>query len=165
MKRVLTIFLSLLVVFGVFSCTVTVNAEDSALQEEEGQDGRVYNNMFEFDYTEEGNIKILKYVGSNNKSVVLPEQFRFVEGREERYCTVTEVASGAFKNKTDVANIALPDTITTIGESAFKGCSNLTTVTLPNNENFNVIETGLFNGCISLTRIVVPESVTTIKNN
>ncbi|MCM1533088.1 MAG: leucine-rich repeat protein [Corallococcus sp.] len=45
---------------------------------------------------------------------------------------VTEIASDAFKNCTNLTSVTIPDSVTSIGNYAFSGCSSLTSVTIPN---------------------------------
>ena len=56
--------------------------------------------------------------------------------------------------------LAIPNSVTTIGEYAFRGCSNLTSVTIPN--GVATIKGWAFLGCESLTSLTIPKSVTTI---
>ncbi len=42
---------------------------------------------------------------------------------------VTEIGSGAFQGKTFITSVALPSTVTRIGEAAFKNCTSLSSVT------------------------------------
>lgn len=55
---------------------------------------------------------------ASDAEVVVPE---VIDG-----ITVTKVADGAFRERTDITSIALPDTVTEIGSSAFTSCSALT---------------------------------------
>ena len=48
-----------------------------------------------------------------------------------RSTTVTAIGKAAFKGRTDIKTITIPDTYTQIGEGAFSGCSNLETLTVP----------------------------------
>lgn len=48
-----------------------------------------------------------------------------------RGTTVTAIGEGAFKGRTDIKTITIPDTYTQIGKEAFSGCSNLETLTVP----------------------------------
>ena len=61
---------------------------------------------------------------------------------------------------TDMTEVTIPNTVTSIHSSALQGCSGLTSVTIPNSvTNIGYIS---FDGCSSLTSITIPDSVTTI---
>ena len=61
---------------------------------------------------------------------------------------------------TDMTEVTIPNTVTSIGDSAFYGCTSLTSVTIPN--SVTKIGSDAFNGCTSLTSITIPYGVTSI---
>ncbi|GHV25759.1 hypothetical protein AGMMS4952_04360 [Spirochaetia bacterium] len=63
-------------------------------------------------------------------------------------------------NKTYLASITLPDTLTTIGNYAFSGCSRLTSVTIP--DSVTSIGMAAFWNCSGLTSVTFGDSVTSI---
>lgn len=86
-------------------------------------------------------VAVAKYLGSN-KSVALPET---VGGR-----AVTAVYKSCFENS-DIEEVTLPDSYTSIGAFAFSGCVNLVNVRLP--ENLETIGIMAFSGCSSLETV------------
>ena len=66
----------------------------------------------------------------------------------------------AFNGCSSLAEIHLPDNLTSIGESAFYDCSSLTEIHLP--ANLTLIEDQAFAYCSSLTEIHLPASLTSI---
>ena len=74
----------------------------------------------------------------------------------ENYVIGTE----AFRNKTSITRIEIPNSVTSIGEGAFYGCSGLTSIVIPN--SVTSIGEGVFYGCSGFTSIVIPNSVTSI---
>ena len=87
---------------------------------------------------------------------------------------VTHIAQGAFESKSNVTAVALPSSITSIGERAFINCSNLKKVYISDltawcNMDFDVKSNPLFNEADLylngelVTELVIPESVTEIK--
>lgn len=69
------------------------------------------------------------------------------------------IESGAFMY-TALENVALPDTVTSIGTSltgAFQGCENLKEIKL--SENLNEIPRQAFAGCSNLNKITIPKNV------
>ena len=61
---------------------------------------------------------------------------------------------------TEITNLIIPNSVTSIGNSAFSYCSGLTSITIPN--SVTSIGNGAFSGCSGLTSITIPNSVTSI---
>lgn len=61
------------------------------------------------------------------------------------------------KCTTDATEIALPNTVTTIGRDAFRNCTKLTTIVLP--DSVTEIAYEAFKGCTSLTSVDIPSGV------
>lgn len=62
------------------------------------------------------------------------------------------------------AKIVIPDSVYEIGAAAFAHNDNIQYITLPTNDNFNVITSSCFEDCSNLENIKIPNSVTTIKD-
>ena len=56
---------------------------------------------------------------------------------------------------TEITDLVIPNSVTSIGGSAFYGCSGLTSVTIPN--SVTSIGGSAFNGCSGLTKVIVPD--------
>lgn len=76
---------------------------------------------------------------------------------------VVEIRKDAFDFCETIAEITLPEGLTTIGESAFRYCGPFTEITLP--DSVTVIGEGAFEGCNNLKKINIPEGVTVLPNN
>ena len=74
--------------------------------------------------------------------------------------TVTNIASYAFDDCTNLAGITIPASVTRMGEEAFENCTSLTNATIFN--GVAGISGQAFYGCGRLTGITIPASVTYI---
>ena len=63
---------------------------------------------------------------------------------------------------TEITDLVIPNSVTSIGNYAFDGCSSLTSVIIPN--SVKSIGDYAFEGCSGLTSITIPNSVTSIGN-
>ena len=61
-----------------------------------------------------------------------------------------------------MAEITIPDGVTSIGDSAFRECSALTEITIPN--SVTSIDGSAFRECSALTEITIPNGVTLIED-
>ena len=61
---------------------------------------------------------------------------------------------------TEITNLIIPNSVTTIGNYAFYNCSGLTSVTIPN--SVTSIGAGAFSSCSGLTSVTIGNSVTSI---
>ena len=74
--------------------------------------------------------------------------------------SVTSIGSYAFRGCSGLTSVTIPTSVTSIGESAFFGCSGLTSVTIPN--SVTSIGNYAFYRCSGLTSVTIPTSVTSI---
>ncbi|QFQ13122.1 leucine-rich repeat domain-containing protein [Pseudoprevotella muciniphila] len=74
--------------------------------------------------------------------------------------SVTSIGSYAFCNCSSMTSLTIPNSVTSIGREAFSGCSGLTSVTIPN--SVTSIGDYAFYNCSGLTSITIPNSVTSI---
>ena len=74
--------------------------------------------------------------------------------------SVTSIGDYTFDGCTGMTSITIPNSITSIGNSAFRDCSGLTSVTIPN--SVTSIGNQAFSGCSSLTYVTIGNSVISI---
>ena len=98
----------------------------------------------------------VKYSKDGRKLLKVPQELR-------RGYSVKEgtriICNNAFAG-CSLSNIAIPDSVTAIGDSAFSDCSSLSNIVIP--DSVTAIGDGAFWGCSSLPNIVIPNSVTAI---
>ena len=74
--------------------------------------------------------------------------------------SVTSIGRDAFYRCTGLTSITIPNSVTSIGNSAFGDCTGLTSITIPN--SVTSIGNSAFWGCSGLTSVTIPNSVTSI---
>ena len=75
--------------------------------------------------------------------------------------SVTSIGEYAFFNCSGLTSVTIPNSVTSIGYYAFRDCSGLTSITIPN--SVTSIGEYAFSGCSGLTSVTIPNSVTSIK--
>ena len=74
--------------------------------------------------------------------------------------SVTSIGGYAFYKCSGMTSVTIPNSVTSIGSSAFENCSGLTSVTIPN--SVTSIGYSAFLSCSGLTSVTIPNSVTSI---
>ena len=78
-------------------------------------------------------------------------------------CKLTRELIETLDEIEDVANVVIPDSVTSIGVGAFRGYDNLKSVKIP--QSVTSVEESAFEGCTSLKSVKIPDSVTSIGDN
>ena len=99
----------------------------------------------------DGTVEITGYAG-NSATCVIPDE---IHGKK-----VTRIGENAFRDRTELTSVTIPDGVTCIGNSAFSYCTSLETVTIPN--SVTQIYPRAFYNCTSLKEVTIPASVTDI---
>ena len=74
--------------------------------------------------------------------------------------SVTSINYSVFEGCIGLSSVTIPYSVTDIGEFAFSGCSGLGSITIGN--SVTSIEGSAFSGCNSLASVTIPNSVTSI---
>ena len=99
----------------------------------------------------DGTVEITGYTG-NSTALVIPSE---IDGK-----AVTSIGYEAFRGRTALTSITIPNSVTSIGWDAFTGCTALTSITIP--DSVTSIGDYAFDGCTSLTNVTLGNSVTSI---
>ena len=75
--------------------------------------------------------------------------------------TLTAVGDGAFVQSAVLESIVIPDSVWYLGQYTFRECAALRSVQLP--ANLEIIDHSVFENCVSLTGITIPDKVTEIR--
>lgn len=74
--------------------------------------------------------------------------------------TVTQIGQYAFRDCSNISSVIIPNTVQNIGHHAFYNCNGLTSVTI--SEGVENIDYSAFSSCTGLTAVTIPNSVTKI---
>ena len=100
---------------------------------------------------DDGTAEITGYAG-NSATCVIPDE---IHGKK-----VTRIGDSAFKDRTELTSVTIPDGVKYIFDRAFSNCTSLETVTIPN--SVTDIYSRAFYNCTSLKEVTIPASVTDI---
>ena len=114
------------------------------------------NSTTSLTYEKEGNAYTVTGVGEET-IIVIPAKHEGlpvtkIQGRS---------GTGAFAQKA-FTSVAIPDTVTEIGQNTFYGCRQLAEVQLGNDSRLTTIGNNAFSACSSLKHIVIPKGIATI---
>lgn len=108
------------------------------------------------------------YLCSSLKKVIVPDiaawcSIAFEPGSYGSICMTNPLSQAQHlysDETTEITNLIIPNSVTSIGECAFYYCSGLTSVTIPN--SVTSIGNSAFIYCSGLTSVTIPNSVTSI---
>ena len=141
-KKVLPLFLSLLLLVGLMPATVFAAGDTTTSG---------------LNYEINGNSVTITGSAWETANVTIPSE---IEGKP-----VTAIGEKAFYQNYTLTSVEIPNSVTSIGTSAFHLCSNLTNVTFEEGSKLSSIGAGAFYWCTKLTDITIPDGVTSIGNS
>jgi len=140
MKKSGFLFLSMLLMFAITSCTSF----------------KVDN----LNYVMEGDSASVSIASNQDKTLsgdlVIPDSIHY----NGNTYAVTSISPSAFSNCKALTSVVISDFVTSIGDSAFGSCSSLASITL--SSSLTTIGDAAFVSCDSLSSVTIPESVTSI---
>ena len=145
MKKVLSLFLSLLIILVAFPTNIA------------------------FATYKEGTVGSLKYVLNGTHLIIsgngdMGYQARWPWGHDITDLTIlegaTSIAANAFAQCRSLNNISLPNSLKSIGNNAFYSCESLRIVDIPS--GVTTIDNGAFGDCSNLVHIVLPRDLKTL---
>ncbi len=134
MKKIITIFLTIVLLSGIY----IFNSYGATSSD------------YTYKVLNDNTVEITKYTGSETV-LTIPDT---LDNK-----TVTSIGETAFELKTKITSVTIPDTITKIGKGAFTQCKALSTIKIGN--NVQTIDTYAFDRT-AITNITIPASVTTM---
>ena len=100
-------------------------------------------NVGDYSFYKQGGEYILYRYNGSDKELTLPG---LIDGGH-----TYKIGRGLFRERNDIINVAIPTSVTAIGNYAFYGCSNLTSVVI--GENVSTIGAYAFGNCSNLTSV------------
>ena len=89
-------------------------------------DINLFNEQYSYTITD-SNVTITEFKDTEATNVVIPENITI----DNELKTITKINAEAFKDKSNITNLVVPDSVVEIGEGAFSGCSGLVSISLP----------------------------------
>ena len=124
--------------------------------------GRIYDENYSYEWQDYSD-SIKKIVINDPVYYIGPEAFSGCTNLTEVSIagSVSTISYSAFEGCTGLKSITLPESVNSIGSSAFKDCKNLESITILN-DDLTTIPESFVEGCSSLKAIKIPDSVKTI---
>lgn len=152
MKKVLSILLTLCLVFSALPMSVFATATANA-----SQVSTLTSGDWSYEFYGEG-VCLTAYNGTA-QDLTVPDKITVGDNEYQ----VLKLGDGLFQNSTTLNSATFGSGILEIGASAFKNCTNLVCVIL--NEELTTIGAEAFYGCTSFNSVIIYDAVTQISEN
>ena len=140
MKRVLTLFLTLVFAIGICFSTPLVFKASAEYDETSG---------FYYSLNDDGkSYSVTAYGGEGMVNVVIPSEYKALP--------VTVIESWSFDSDS-IKTVTIPNSIKKIEDTAFEGCVSLTSIVIP--DSVESIGKNAFRNCNMLSAITIGKSV------
>ncbi len=116
-----------------------------------GESANLASGDYEYALNEDGTAVITKYNGSE-AVLTVPDT---LDGH-----AVTAIGREAFRDKSELISVTIPEGVRVIGERAFRNCKQLTEIRMP--ASLETLEGWAFRSCKGLRTIAIPESLSSI---
>lgn len=147
MKKIISVFLSLLIIIGI----TAVGFSGSNLLHVHAEKSEVIH-WNSYDYTvKNGEACIVKYYDSEYRS-----EHQNIPDTLGGY-PVTSIGVEAFAESNNVTTFVIPESVKSIGEMAFRHCENLTRVEIKG--DLDLLDSSAFMVCKKLSTIILPENI------
>ena len=125
------------------------------------QDGSIEaeeSSGYTYEFNNKKNTATITGLSASNTetNLVLPNM---VEHDNQLYL-ITTIGNDAFKNKTTITSVTIPNTVTELKASVFEGCTNLTNVTIPT--SVTKLGNNVFKNCSNLITSELPNTITSV---
>ena len=131
---------------GTVTNAGVISSNNGSLSSNEGTYGLEYYPLPDGTYAvSAGTTKYLE-------EIVIPKEYN---GK-----AVSTILPNAFDSNSNLKNITIPDSVTSIGDAAFSGCTSLASIEIP--DSVTSIGNYAFRDCSSLTSVEIGDSVTSI---
>lgn len=113
----------------------------------------IFTEGLEYTPSDDGNsYSVTGIISTTDTEIIIPSTY---EGKP-----VTAIGKNAFRLRSRLTSVTIPDSVISIGDQAFLGCRSLTSVTIGN--SVTSIGSAAFSTCSSLQIVTIPDSVTSI---
>ena len=104
-----------------------------------------------------GTVELTEYLGNGAEAIIPSTATHPVSGTVYR---VVSIGVNAFKEKSNLTSVTIPDSVESIGQSAFFSCTGMSSITIP--DSVTSMESSVFFYCTELSSITIPGSMATI---
>lgn len=114
-------------------------------------------------YPKEATLKAVEVNKNLSGSITIPQSINITDEGFAGDYTIVAIDANAFKDATNIVEMTLPCSITTMGKSVFQGCTALKDVVFNKDMAITTLPEKTFDGCSALESFKLPTQITTIE--